>query len=56
MYFDIWQSNNVNKFDHYYTRNFHEIIQLTNDDKQILELNMNYDDLFKQAKKQEEIY
>lgn len=56
MYFDIWQSNDLNKFDDYYARDFQETIQFTDDDKQPIEFNMDYNDLVKQAKKQAETY
>ena len=56
MYFDIWQSNNLNKLDDYYAREFQETVQFSDDNKQPIELNMNYDDLTRQAKWQAETY
>jgi hypothetical protein len=39
-----------------YAKDFEEIISVSNDDKQPLELQMNYEDLVKQAKWQKESY
>lgn len=56
MYFDIWQSNDLSKFDDYYARDFQEIIQFTDNNRQPVEFNMDYNDLVKQAKTQAETY
>jgi len=56
MYFDIWQSNDLDRFDDYYARDFQETIQSTDNNKQPIEFNMDYNDLVKQAKKQAEAY
>jgi hypothetical protein len=56
MYYNIWQSNDLSKFDHFYAKDFEETISVSDDNKQPLELQMNYDDLVKQARWQKESY
>lgn len=56
MYFNIWQSNDLSKFDDYYAKDFGETISVSDEDKRPIELQMNYDDLAKQAKWQKDNY
>jgi hypothetical protein len=56
MYHYIWQSHDLSKFDDYYAKDFQETIDVSDANKQPLELRMNYDDLVKQAFWQKENY
>ena len=56
MYANIWQGNDLNKFDQFYSKDFEETISVSDDDKNPIELKMRYDDLFDQAKWQKENY
>lgn len=56
MYHNIWQSHDVSTFDEFYAKDFSEIIHVTDDNQQPIELKMNYEDLLKQAKWQQENY
>jgi hypothetical protein len=56
MYYNIWQSHDLSKFDDFYTKDFAETISVSDENKQPLELKMNYDDLVKQATWQKENY
>ncbi|MEM1243364.1 MAG: hypothetical protein AAGG80_00930 [Pseudomonadota bacterium] len=56
MYFNIWQSNDLNKIDDFYAQDFQETVQTTDDKKQPIELNLNYNDLVQQAKSQASKY
>ncbi len=54
MYFDIWQSNNIDKIDDYYAKNFTETIDTTNDKKEPIELSLDYQGIVDQAHFQKE--
>ncbi|HEY2811060.1 MAG TPA: nuclear transport factor 2 family protein [Rhabdochlamydiaceae bacterium] len=56
MYHDIWQSHDLSKFDHYYSEDFEEIISIADDEKQPIELHMDYRDLVRQAQWQKDTY
>jgi len=56
MYASIWQGHDLGKFDHYYARNFEETISVCDENKNLLEIKMKYDDLLKQATWQKENY
>jgi len=56
MYFDIWQSNNIEKIDHYYARTFSETIDTTNDKKEPITLSLDYQGIIEQARFQKENY
>ena len=56
MYRDIWQSKDLSKFDQYYSEDFVETISVSDENKNPIELQMNYFDLEKQAKWQKENY
>lgn len=56
MYANIWQSNDLNKFDDYYANDFEETISICDENKNPAEINMNYDDLKKHAIWQKENY
>jgi hypothetical protein len=56
MYYNIWQSHDLNRFDDFYAKDFEETISVADVNRQPLELQMNYDDLIKQARWQKENY
>ncbi|MDN3506684.1 MAG: hypothetical protein P0S96_05600 [Simkaniaceae bacterium] len=56
MYYNIWQSNDLSKFDDYYAKDFRESISVSDDEKRPIELQMDYNDLVKQAHWQKENY
>jgi len=56
MYFNVWQSNDLSKFDDYYAKDFGETIGVSDEAKRPIDLQMNYDDLLSQAKWQKENY
>ena len=56
MYHYIWQSHDLSKFDDFYAKDFEETINVSDENKQPLELVMHYDDLVKQASWQKENY
>src|SRR5690242_14199521 len=56
MYYFIWQSNDISKFDDYYAKDFEEIISVSDENKEPIELHMKYADLLKAAKWQKENY
>ena len=56
MYFNIWQSNDLNRFDEFYSKDFEETISVSDENKEPIDLAMNYDDLLKQAIWQKETY
>lgn len=56
MYYNIWQSNGLNKFDDFYAKDFEETISVSDENREPIELRMNYDDLVRQAKWQKETY
>jgi hypothetical protein len=56
MYRCIWQSQDVDRFDEFYAKDFEETISVTDDEKQPIELHMTYDDLKTQAKWQQDHY
>lgn len=56
MYFNIWQSHAINTIDDYYAKDFQETIQAVDDNKKPIALNLNYEDLVRQAKWQAENY
>ena len=56
MYHNIWQSNDISRFDEYYAKDFQETISLSDDHKQPIEINMDYVHLKEQAKLQKDNY
>ena len=42
MYHSIWQSHDLSKFDEFYAKNFEETINVSDENKQPIELMMNY--------------
>ncbi|HSX03298.1 MAG TPA: hypothetical protein VLG76_01065 [Rhabdochlamydiaceae bacterium] len=56
MYRDIWQSKDLSQFERYYSKDFEETISVSDENKNPLELHMNYQDLLEQAKWQKENY
>ena len=56
MYRCIWQSQDLSKFDVFYAKDFEETVNVSDDQKQPIELQMGYDDLYKQALWQKENY
>ena len=56
MYFNIWQSNDLSKLNDFYAQDFQETINASNEYNEPIELNLNYDDLVRQAKWQAENY
>ena len=56
MYYNIWQSNDLSKFDDFYAKDFEETISVSDENKNPIELMMKYDDLRKQAVWQQEHY
>ncbi len=56
MYAKIWQGYDLSKFDDYYAKNFEETIHVCDENKNPIEINMKYNDLFKQAIWQKENY
>ncbi len=56
MYYYIWQSNDISKFDDYYAKDFEETISVCDDNKQPIEFKMNYEDLARVAVWQKENY
>ena len=49
MYFDIWQSNAVEKMDHYYAKSFVETIDTTDSDNTLITLSLDYQGILEQA-------
>ncbi|ABS76692.1 nuclear transport factor 2 family protein [Coxiella burnetii] len=56
MYFNVWQSNDLSKLGDFYAKDFQETIQVADEKKEPIELNLNYDDLVRQAKWKSETY
>lgn len=56
MYHYIWQSHDLNKLRDYYSKDFEETIQVSDENKQPIELRMNYSDIAQQAVWQKENY
>ena len=56
MYFDVWQGNDLEKINHYYSNDFEETINFCDDNKKPVEFTLHYEDLVKQAKWQKENY
>lgn len=56
MYFDIWQSHNIEKVDQYYAKTFTETIDTTNEKKEPVTLSLNYQGIVKQVHFQKENY
>ncbi len=56
MYYNIWQSHDLSRFDDFYAKNFEETISVSDENRQPIELRMHYDDLVRQAKWQRENY
>lgn len=56
MYFFIWQSHGIERFDEFYAKDFEETISVTNDQKQPVDLHMDYHHLLEQARWQKEEY
>jgi len=52
MYYNIWQSNDLSRFDDFYAKDFIETISVSDKDNQPLEIKLNYEELLKEAKKQ----
>lgn len=49
MYYFIWQSNDLSKFDDYYAKDFYETISVSNQKNNPIELTMDYNELKQQA-------
>lgn len=49
MFFNIWQGNDVTKFDEFYARDFEEIVNTSDKNQLPIELSMTYDELAKQV-------
>lgn len=56
MYFDIWQSNNIDKIDDYYAKSFEEIIDTTDEKKEPVTISLGYQGIVDQATFQKEHY
>ncbi len=56
MYYNIWQGKDLSKFERYYSNDFEETIDVSDENKSPLELHMNFHDLIEQAKWQKENY
>lgn len=56
MYFDIWQSNHIERLDHYYAKSFTEDIDTTDENKEPINLSLDYEGIVKQAHFQKEHY
>tara|TARA_R110000868_G_scaffold8205_3_gene42550 strand:- start:142488 stop:142877 length:390 start_codon:yes stop_codon:yes gene_type:complete len=56
MYYNIWQSHDIGRFDEFYAKDFHETIMTSDDSKQPVQLQMNYDELKAQTIWQKDNY
>lgn len=56
MYYNIWQGKDLSKFERYYSNDFEETSSVSDENKNPLELHMNFHDLIEQAKWQKENY
>lgn len=56
MYYYIWQSHDIGKLDEYYAKDFEETISVSDENKEPIELRMNYSDIAKAAAWQKENY
>lgn len=56
MFYCIWQSHDLSRFDEFYSKDFTETIDVADEKGEPLELRMGYEELFHQAKKQKEEY
>ena len=45
MYYNVWQSHGLNRFDDFYAKDFEETISVSDKNQEPIELRMNYDDL-----------
>ncbi|NGX47166.1 MAG: hypothetical protein K1000chlam3_00538 [Chlamydiae bacterium] len=54
MFHCIWQSQDLSRFDDFYSEDFTESISVSDEKNQPLELRMNYEDLLQEAKRQKE--
>ncbi|MCH9621670.1 MAG: hypothetical protein S4CHLAM20_10950 [Chlamydiia bacterium] len=50
----IWKGEDLSRFDEFYAKDFFEEVRVSDDDKEPITLQMNYDELLKQAKIQKE--
>ncbi len=56
MFYCIWQSHDLGRFDEFYSKDFIETIDVAAEMGEPLELRMGYEELFHQAQKQKEEY
>lgn len=56
MFFNIWQGNDVTKFNDFYAKDFEETVNVSNKDQLPIELSMTYNELSVQAKWYKEHY
>ncbi len=49
MFYNIWQGHDIKRIDEFYAHNFKETISLSDDDKEPIEIHMNFADLKQQA-------
>lgn len=49
MFFNLWQGNDVTRFDEFYTKDFEESVDVSDKNQLPIELKMNYDELAKQV-------
>jgi len=56
MYYNIWQSNDLNRFDDFYAKDFQETICFSDENKQPFEVMMNYENHHEQAILQRDNY
>jgi hypothetical protein len=56
MYFDIWQSNAIEKLDQYYSESFSETIDTTDENNEPITLSLDYQGIAQQSRFQKENY
>lgn len=56
MYYNIWQSNDISRLDEFYAKDFEETIGVSDENKNPIELHMDYNGIVKQAQWQKENY
>jgi len=56
MYFDVWQSNAIEKIDHYYAKSFAETIDTTDSNNTPITLSLDYQGILEQALFQKESF
>lgn len=56
MFHCIWQSQDLERFDEFYSKDFTETICVSDSNNEPLEFCMDYEELWQQAKKQKEDY